>query len=142
MDNTQVAQAGGVDTATSEVLPPSQDGNSPDGNRDASASGGSDNAASTNATTQEGSMDAGVYYINGYPSAYVYDYACGGENSPSSPPAFTPPPAQLQTLKFHKQLLFVLPWTLLHWEFFFMCILSFIIDSLSVPPILFVGFFL
>jgi len=81
------------------VLPPSQDGNSPDGSQDASASGGSGNAASTNATMQEGSMDAGVYYINGYPSAYVYDYARGGENSPSSPLA------QLQTLKFHKQLL-------------------------------------
>jgi hypothetical protein len=49
-------------------------------------------------------MDAGVYYINGYPSAYVYDYARGGENSPSSCPA-SPPLAQLQTLKFHKQLL-------------------------------------
>jgi len=35
-------------------------------------------------------MDAGVYYINGYPSAYVYDYARGGENSPSSCPASPP----------------------------------------------------
>lgn len=69
------------------MLPPSQDGNSPDGSQDASASGGRGNAASTNATMREGSMDAGVYYINGYPSAYVYDYAHGGENSPSSPPA-------------------------------------------------------
>jgi hypothetical protein len=73
------------------VLPPSQDGNSPDGSQDASASGGSGNAASTNATVQEGSMEAGVYYINGYPSAYVYDYARGGENSPSLLPPPPPP---------------------------------------------------
>jgi hypothetical protein len=35
-------------------------------------------------------MDVGVYYINGYPSTYVYDYACGGENSLINPLA--PPP--------------------------------------------------
>ncbi|CAK9861631.1 unnamed protein product [Sphagnum jensenii] len=56
IDNTQVIQAGGGDTAASEV-PTS--------------------FSSTNATMREGSMDAGVYYINGYPSAYVYDYARG-----------------------------------------------------------------
>jgi len=67
---------------TSEVPPSSQDGSCSDGSRDAaSVSGGSGNAASTNAATQEGSVDAGMYYVNGYPTphAYVYDYTHGGE---------------------------------------------------------------
>ncbi len=67
-----------------------QDGIYLDGSQDASTSGGNGNATSIDATTQEGSMDVSMYYINGYPFAYVYDYACGGENSPISPLASSP----------------------------------------------------
>jgi len=72
------------------VLLTKQDAIYSNGSQDASTSGGSGNATSTNATIQEGSMDVGMYYINGYPFAYVYDYACGGENSPISPLASSP----------------------------------------------------
>lgn len=59
-------------------VPPSQDGNSSDGSGDASASGGTADAASTNGI-HEGSVEAGVYYLNGYaPHGYVYDYPHGG----------------------------------------------------------------
>jgi hypothetical protein len=78
-------QVQACDMTTSEVPPSSQDGSCSDGSRDAaSVSGGSGNAASTNAATQEGSVDAGMYYVNGYPTphAYVYDYPHGGENFP------------------------------------------------------------